>query len=166
MSSVTWARTVFETAAGELDSYILFVERNAELLRSAGVLSFILPDTWLTLINAERFRRWVLSNHELAQLVMLNGLVFQSAVVDTMLIFLVRRNPGGDSLTKVVVALKNERISDVGDLPILSTVNQSCWLNEPQAQIKVFATPEIESFIEKLRRDTVRLDTLVEYRAG
>ena len=160
------ARSTYETAVGELDSYTLFVERCAKALAPAGVLSFILPDTWLTLISAEKFRRWILTKNELSQLALLNGLVFQAAVVDTMLLFLKRCFPSEMSRTRIVVARKDEVVSDVSELAILSSVNQLAWLSSAQAQIKAFVTPELESLIGKAHAASVRLDALFDYRAG
>jgi type I restriction-modification system DNA methylase subunit len=160
------ARSTYETAVGELDSYTLFVERCAKSLAPAGVLSFILPDTWLTLISAEKFRRWILTGNELSQLALLNGLVFQAAVVDTMLLFLKRCLPSEMSRTRIVVARKDEIVCDVSELAILSSVNQLAWLSTAQAQIKAFVTPELESLIGKAHAASVRLDALFDYRAG
>ena len=67
-----WAREFFETAVGEVDSYTLFVEGSIKLLCELGVLAFIIPDTWLTLIQSEKFRRWILEKYYLKELVMLN----------------------------------------------------------------------------------------------
>lgn len=160
------ARTLFESATGELDSYSLFVERSVRLLQADGVLSFILPDTWLTLIHGEKFRRWLLERYELAELALLNGLVFNGVVVDTMLLFVVRKKPSLLSLTKVICAKKDERITNVAELPICATFNQLGWLSEPQARIKVFAAPEFESILTKARINSMSVDALIEYRAG
>ncbi|MFC1453346.1 Eco57I restriction-modification methylase domain-containing protein [Verrucomicrobiota bacterium] len=162
----TWARTHYQTAKGELDSYMLFVEKSMNLLRPAGLLAFILPDTWLTLINGERFRRWVLTDNEVTHLAILNGLVFHGSVVDTMLLFLAKQQPAETSPTRIVVAEKDKQVTSVADLPLIASVNQMKWLDAPQAQVRVFSTPALEGLLERLWAVSVRLDTLVEYRAG
>lgn len=161
-----WARTVFDTASGELDSYLLFVERGAKLLGEKGILAYILPDTWLTLIGAERFRRWVISKFELHKLALLNGMIFDAAVVDTMLLFVVRQNPTTQSHTQIIVARKDQRVTNVRELPVGILRNQIKWLDEHQAQIKVYASLEYEPLLKKLLSNSTRLDQLFNYRAG
>jgi adenine-specific DNA-methyltransferase len=161
-----WARQFYETAIGELDSYLLFVERNANLLSEMGHLSFILPDTWLTLINAEQFRRWIISRYEISELALLNGLVFDAGVVDTMLMFLMRRKPLPATQTRIIVAKKDLRVVNVSELPILSLTSQLLWLNNPQAQIRAFATPENDLLLDKINSESVLLDKIVDYRSG
>lgn len=161
-----WARATFETAVGELDSYMLFVERSANLLKEGGALSFIIPDTWTTLINAAKFRKWLLSGFYISQLAMLNGLVFDSAVVDTMLLFLLRNRPCPHSQTKVLAADKSLHVSDVASLPVVARTCQLLWFESPDSQVKPFAAPQLESLLSKLKADAVRLDELVDYRAG
>jgi type I restriction-modification system DNA methylase subunit len=162
----SFVRAHYETVAGEMDSYLLFIEKAAKLLRSDGILSFIVPDTWLTLINAERFRRWILTNYELPLVALLNGLVFHSAIVDTMLIFLVHSKPLAEKSTRVLEAKKDLRVFDVNELPVKILRNQLRWLEETQAQIKLFASPEYESLLAKIKSGSPRLDELLEYRAG
>lgn len=161
-----WAKLYYKSASGEIDSYILFVEKSMYSLKNQGTLAFILPDTWLTLINAEHFRKWILKNYHIKELVMLNGLVFHEAVVDTMLIFI--RNTMSTEILKTQIrsANKAEKINDVSELPVIGIKQQKTWETENQSQIKVFSVPEIEKLLEKIKRDGSRLDQFIDYRAG
>lgn len=161
-----WVRMSYETAAGELDSYMLFVERSSGLLKNLGVLAFIVPDTWMTLINGTKFRRWLLEKHAISEMVLLNGLVFESAVVEAMLLFLSCDAPSGSSQTRIRTAEKNQRVLDVTLLPVVSRQNQLMWLDSSDAQVRAFSTPLLGALIRKIKDQSVRLDKLVDYRAG
>src|SRR3990167_7255010 len=162
-----WAKKNFETASGEIDSYILFVERSLKLLKEFGILAFIIPDTWLTLINTEKFRIWILQNYYLKELVMLNGLVFQEGIVDTMLVFISKANHSLENKTRIRVAQKSQKISSIYELPIISNQDQNNWIDkESKSQIKVFAVPEIEDLLKKIIRGSVKLGQLVDHLCG
>ncbi|WP_425618795.1 class I SAM-dependent DNA methyltransferase [Anatilimnocola sp. NA78] len=73
-------RDRYETATGNFDLYVLFIERALELLKPNGRLGFIVPNKWATLDYAARLREMLLQQTTLEQVVDLSNLrVFPQA---------------------------------------------------------------------------------------
>ncbi|SPE57232.1 Eco57IR: type IIS restriction enzyme Eco57I [Verrucomicrobia bacterium] len=90
----------FLVAQYKLDLFHLFVQRGIELLRRAGRLGFILPNTWLTLQFTDKLRRYVLEKTTVSELVLFDHRVFVGADVHTALLFLSKATaPRGHRVT-------------------------------------------------------------------
>ncbi len=70
------------------DPYALFVEQGWYKLREGGYLGMIVPVTWMTNYYYSKFREFFVSTKSLYKVVLIDGLVFPEANVDTSLLFL------------------------------------------------------------------------------
>ena len=77
----------FETAEYQLDTYILFVEQGILLLKSNGVLTYIMPNTWLANIRLTKIRKFLLEKTTINEILIMPDDVFLTAVVDTTILF-------------------------------------------------------------------------------
>ncbi len=77
----------FKMSKKNPDSYIAFIEFIHKILRVRGYASYITPNTFCDLENCNDFRSWLLTNQQVYKL-MQSGFVFDSAVVDTIVLFL------------------------------------------------------------------------------
>lgn len=77
----------YSTFSWRGESYMVFVEKSHELLALSGVCSFIIPDTYLNLGFTQALRTFLLKNSKINQIVLLPTGVFDSATVDTTLLF-------------------------------------------------------------------------------
>lgn len=89
-----------ENARKVPDSYILFILRSFNLLDTGGILSFIVPNTFCDLENADVFRRHLLTSVYLWQ-IWQTGWAFDSSIVDTLAFFLSKATPAPDSAIRV-----------------------------------------------------------------
>lgn len=62
-------KSVFETARGTYDIYILFFERALELCRDGGYVSFITPNKYLSAPYGAALREYILRNHTLVKVI-------------------------------------------------------------------------------------------------
>jgi hypothetical protein len=69
------------------DSYMVFILRSVDLLKPKGVLSFIVPNTFCDLENADIFRRHLLTDVSIRELWQ-TGWAFDSSIVDTLVFFI------------------------------------------------------------------------------
>ena len=69
------------------DSYMMFILRSVDLLKSKGVLSLIVPNTFCDLENADIFRRHFLTDVSIRELWQ-TGWAFDSSIVDTLVFFI------------------------------------------------------------------------------
>jgi hypothetical protein len=77
----------FKTFSFRGESYVLFIERALQILKTEHQLSFIIPDTLLNLGFTQSIRNHLLTNSKLIEIDLLPNPVFNDATVDTMLLF-------------------------------------------------------------------------------
>ena len=93
-SYVARLRERFETARGNFDLYILFIERALEWLRPGGRCGLILPNKWATLDYARPCRELLLQQATLDEVVDLSAQrVFREASVYPHLLVFTKRQP-------------------------------------------------------------------------
>lgn len=90
-SDVSYLKPQFQSFANRGESYVLFIEQANKLMKPAGQLGYIIPDTYLTLGFTQPIRSYLLENATIKQIVTLPNTVFADAVVDTNMLF-TRRN--------------------------------------------------------------------------
>jgi hypothetical protein len=76
----------YESAEYQLDTYILFTEKGVKLCAEKGLTSFILPNTWLANLKLTKIRKFLLENTILLNIVINPNDVFETAVVDTIIL--------------------------------------------------------------------------------
>ncbi len=98
----------FKSVKNKTDLYAIFVERGSVLLAQNGVLGFIVPRTWLGTDSFSKFRKFIIGNTNISQLVKLPNDVFKSAVVVTVLLFLEKRIAKKNHCISIFEYLKGE----------------------------------------------------------
>ena len=85
----------FESATGNYDIYVLFVEQALRLLRPGGVMGFILPNKFMQVDYGEGLRKLLSENQYVEQVVDFKSFqVFEGATTYTCLLFLrKKKNP-------------------------------------------------------------------------
>ena len=91
-SEKTFVKKQYETSEGKFELYQLFIEKCLNLTKSKDAsISLITPQTWLSIIQATKLRKLVLSNQELSEIIFLGKDVFEDASVDSV-IFIIDKN--------------------------------------------------------------------------
>jgi len=75
----------FETAEYQLNTYGLFIEKGYNLLKPNGIISYIIPNTWLSTKYDKKLRDFVFKKYSIRELVNVYK-VFEKATVDTLVI--------------------------------------------------------------------------------
>jgi len=81
-------KSKFETAKNKSDLYSFFVEKAIKLLNPGGFLGFIISNSWLGTDSFSEFRKYLIKNTTVIQMVRLQLGVFEDATVTPVLIFL------------------------------------------------------------------------------
>jgi type I restriction-modification system DNA methylase subunit len=76
-----WQHT--ETFRAKSDLYNCFIEKGIRLLKQGGLISFIVPHTWVSLESFSLIRKFILDNCKVVKLVQLPKKVFEDATVET-----------------------------------------------------------------------------------
>lgn len=78
----------YYTFQGNFEIYFFFIELGDRLLKSKGKLSFITPDTWISIPQAQRLREHILENYGLNTIVSFQYSVFEDASVNPIIFIL------------------------------------------------------------------------------
>ncbi|MCJ7482087.1 MAG: Eco57I restriction-modification methylase domain-containing protein, partial [Thermodesulfovibrionales bacterium] len=156
----------YEVAHGELDSYSLFIEQSLKSLNKKALFGMIVPDTWLTLINASQLRRFILSDFSIIEIDLLNEFIFKTATIDPLLLFI--KNDLPDEKHNILINSLEKKIRPLEQLDFSNTsqILQKTCLTNTNFQINVFVTKDNFSIIKKCNSNSVLLSELVDYRAG
>ena len=79
---------VFPSVEYKCDPYAFFIEQGLRQLRNGGLLGFIIPVTWMTNFFYMKIRKLLIDSNSLSRVILLDGLVFEDANVDTCMMFL------------------------------------------------------------------------------
>ena len=135
----------FETATGNYDLYILFVEQALKLLNPGGVLGFILPNKFIQADYGIGLRKLLSGNQYIEQIVDFKEFqVFENATTYTCLLFLKKQvnpkfellfpNTDGDNRTSEIFDVLPSEINS-------NTLSQKAW---------ILKNPRVNELINKL----------------
>ncbi|MCX5649251.1 MAG: Eco57I restriction-modification methylase domain-containing protein [Planctomycetota bacterium] len=88
----------YSTFVKKADIYCCFIERGISLLRSGGLLGFIVSDGWLRLDSFEKMRRHLLDSTTVMKILDFTGFVFPRANVLTCILVLSRARASDNAI--------------------------------------------------------------------
>jgi type I restriction-modification system DNA methylase subunit len=106
----------------QLDSYLLFTERIGYWLKQGGMLGYIMPNTWLSLLFANKIRNYIFNNTTILSITHYSYFVFEDATVETDTYILQYQKPENNSTFELSIVDKNNNISQ-------RCVEQQKWIN-------------------------------------
>jgi hypothetical protein len=140
-----YKKASYQTYDSSGDLYCLFYEHAVNMLKSNGHLSYITSNKWMRANYGHRLRNFFIKYNPL-RLIDLGPAVFESATVDTNILFL-QKKPN----TSISLSATQYKKSD---LPLIDFINQnSIILNKPNAEawfIGNDAEYKLKQKIEKL----------------
>jgi hypothetical protein len=146
---------------------LFFIERARLLLNNLGIVGFITPNTWLTVLNSQEIRHYLLENATFYEVCQLSKYIFRDAPdIVPILIFLGKKNPKIQSCT--VKTTKEIRInpSNFHETFTVEQISPSIWLNCKGFLINLFATSSTLRIIEKCNAASVQLSEICEVLYG
>lgn len=106
----------YYVASQKTDLYAFFTEMGTKLLKKNGVLSYIMPKTWMSIHSFYKLREFLLENFSINQIGILPNKVFEDAIVETAIISL-KNNKECNKIEFINVIenvlLKTEKQSDI-----------------------------------------------------
>jgi SAM-dependent methyltransferase len=131
------------------DSYFYFISRALELVRPAGFVGFIVPNTWLLINNAQEFRRELLSL-DVREIIDHGDGVFKQAIVESATLILVNKKASDNC--RAVRIRKGRVVVD-------HLVDKQLWLDDEYSRIIVDIDPSVKRLVDKLRNTTDPFET-------
>ncbi len=112
------------------DSFVLFILKSFQLLQRGGLQSFIIPSSWLYMSSYTDFRKYLLSNYKLKELILFRQPVFSKVTVETCIETM--ENTEDSRISIRFLEVKDESVSLNGKIYYL---DQSSVLKEPESNL-------------------------------
>ena len=126
-------RTEYQHQDYQLDTYLLFLERGVGITGSDGLFGMIVPNTWLSNLQFERIRRFVLGETQLRAIRYYRSTIFAGVTVDTLTVVLRNGRPAENGISVTIVDEESTRSHEVP---------QRRWADRDGAPINVFESTE------------------------
>ena len=157
--------SLFESAKGTYDLYVLFLEKGIRLLAKKGVLTFINPNKYLSARYALALREFILKHATLERLVDISGIsVFEQAAVYPVITFLARNNLNSYPIQLLLPKKRNMETFNLGNFT-LSSVNSQLLRMLPE-NIWGFVLSDKVDLLQKLIENTKPMSSLGRINAS
>jgi hypothetical protein len=134
------------------DSYLFFTLMSLQLLRTQGLLGFIIPNTWM-LINTAKDIREKLLQYEILNIIDYGDGVFQNVTAESSTI-IIKNNISNNSVQ--VAKLKN-------NIKLFEYyVNKQNWLGDEYKRIILERSNEIYCFLLKIKETSISFSEIAE----
>ena len=149
---------------GKFESYRIFMELSEMISHKKSIFSFVVPNTWLSVEQAEPLRKYCLSNYSFASLIQYPQKSFQ-ATVDTISYVLLKNKQ--NIKTFVVKIPLDENILNLNNYIAKSQkISQDIWEYSPKCIISYGTELSENSFIEKIKNNCDALSKHIKIRQG
>ena len=153
--------TELDNNVPDFEIYIYFVSRAINLLKDGGIVSFIFPNTFLSILYGQKYREWILENFEILSVVDLsNDNTFEDASVRTC-IFTIKKIKKTNEVNFIRIDnnTKEFKISNKIDYDTLRK-SLANWLK------LLDFDPKVQSILEKISSKSHKLNDLCEISQG
>lgn len=98
----------------QTDYYVYFIERGSRLLKTGGVISYIVPDSWLNSSNFSRLRSNVINSWSTAEISIFDYKVFRDANIENVIFFTKNSTPSNKlTVTKFFSPTDYHKINEI-----------------------------------------------------
>lgn len=148
----------YQTAQYQIDLYVSFMEKGADILKNDGAISFIVPNSWLKNLKMSECRKYVLNNLDFTIIIPNLDNVFPDASVDTLVFVAVKNNKSNRNIDIVEVAEKQAFLKH--------QINQERFSNNEGFVFDVEISESILPIIQKVRKDVVSVGKIMDATRG
>ena len=149
----------YESAKYQVNLYLLFIERAIKKLKQNGNYGLIIPNAWLMVYSGEGLRKYILENCSISKIINLKGYSFENVNVETVILVAKKTR---DSINNELEILLNNGY----EFYYSHSKNQNEFKVNNGYEFKVFTDNLSDGVNSKLLTKTIKLDDLVEIKAG
>lgn len=153
--------TNYESAKYQINTYILFIELSQKLLKHKGLCGLIVPNAWLMVYSGEDLRKYLIENVTINIIVNLMGKSFEDANVET--IIMINRKECATESNQIKVLTNDENSQE---FKLTHEIKQSIFSTNKGFEFTVFQDDESSKIIEKIKTNSLELDTAASVKAG
>ncbi len=148
----------YQSANYQINTYLLFMEQAIKLLSQNGFYGLIVPNAWLMVYSGQGLRKYILDNTQINKIVNLSGYSFENVSVETIILIANKSTVIADDISVL--------LSKGTEFVLSHTKKQNDFLNNEGFEFRVFSDDESSELIEKLQKNSVILDSIVQIKAG
>lgn len=142
---------------GKFDSYHFFTYLGVVLLKEEGLLGYIIPDSWTSLQQTEKLRKFILSNY-IISIQHHDFFIFNDAKIDSLNLILEKKSEINKTIN--IEFLKK-------DLSInYSIISQERLLNNEDLIINYLTTDIEVELLNKIKKDNSQIKDFCEWSQG
>ncbi|GHS87086.1 hypothetical protein FACS1894201_08270 [Bacteroidia bacterium] len=154
----------YKTVEGKPDLYRIFIEKSIDLIKDNGIMSFITPNTFLTIPSSKKLRDFIKENCSICKVFNFKGSVFEEANVNTA-IFVIEK---GGAIDKTQFIFDNAVIPNA--VTLLKAINESNWVDydnlKKSDKIECLQNEQYNTIINKINEVKKTLSELADYTIG
>jgi len=135
---------------GEAESHLFFIQRGLQLLNESGILGFITPNTWLSVLNSKEIREYLIEHATFYEICELSKYIFEDAPdIVPILVFFGKKNGHQRSCIVKRANVIKVHASNFGDAFTVSEIPQEIWRGTPSNVINLRITSGVRQIIER-----------------
>ncbi|MEZ7820732.1 MAG: Eco57I restriction-modification methylase domain-containing protein, partial [Patescibacteria group bacterium] len=149
----------YKSALYQINLYLLFVEKGSLMLKKDGVLSFIIPNTWLVNKAVSEFRKFLLEELNILKIVDLTfEKIFEATVLPIILFVSKNNKTQKDNLP--VLKIEN------GIFNLFNEISKTEILNDENFLINYQINKESKKLFDKIELNTSKLKDIAKVSFG
>ena len=168
-----YLRAHYQCVANSMDTFLMFMERAASLLRRDGALGYIIPSGWVSTPSSRKLRRIFAEQFRPESFVSLPYDVFAGAYIDTIIVTARKTVPAipwkqlSDPSIRLVVFPIRYKVTEQEDFTRFEkTGDLSRWMTNEDSEFLVTSSTVELALIEKIRRTPHTCETFVDVMRG
>jgi hypothetical protein len=151
----------YEFATGRFNLFYLFIERCKLLSKKHGVAAFIVPDRLLLNTQCKAIRTWLLNENNICELVSFEDQVFETVVVDSILLIFQQDKRSGDFVrARRKVSQRDVRNTQPIEIPI------SYFQLSPSSQFDLNYTKAKHELLKRIAARGIQLGMISDTKDG
>ncbi|UXE66382.1 MAG: Eco57I restriction-modification methylase domain-containing protein [Chryseotalea sp. WA131a] len=153
----SYALENYKTSRYQIDTYILFIEKAINLMNENGYMTYITPNAWLNNLFLSEVRKYFIENMNLIEICNMPSIVFEEAVVDTIIL------SGNKSKQEVDTKIKTY---SVNGFELVNQYKQTDFLLNQNNSINIFLNSKAQVLLRKMEDSANRLQSFTSIARG
>jgi len=149
---------------GNFEIYFFFIEYCTNLIKENGILSFITPDTWIKIPQAQKLREYVISNYGINEIISFDYSVFHDASVNPI-IFILSYKTFSEKCSIISIANIDEVLKLYSKSSLYYCTIKD-WSDSQDKQFQIYQTDDLKKLLSKIKKDTIECCDLLDVSQG
>ncbi len=149
-------RDNYSVATGQYDLFTLFVEKSLSLLKDGGLLGFIIPDRFMTNLDYAQFRKFLLDNFAIKEIIAVGEGVFKGVQMPSAILIL-EKEPNKSKKEKSLIAVSQSLEGEKQE------ISQKEFLENEGYIFSIFGDSDLRS---KIVEESIPFGKLVDNARG